>query len=133
MEDTDWRPGPSDRRIGKPEPVKLFLLCDWDGGGGCGNRPNGFIVKDEALAKKWVDNNTGSSYNTVKGVIVQRLEDIPEAQEALDRQKALDKLTDKEKQLLGLEPRRPASDLVPGKKIREITRGGTGLGLGPED
>jgi len=123
MEDTNWRPGGADRRIGKPVAVEFYELHNWDGGEGTINSPSGFIVQSKKLAEEWTKINMGSSYRTVKGILVQRLEDIPDAQDCLDRQKALDKLTDKEKQLLGLAPRRPASSLLPGKKIREITKG----------
>lgn len=103
--DTDWRPDAKEavtRRIGKPQPVEFYVLRNWDGGSGTSNRPNGFIVSKKELADEWTKGKNGCDYQTVKGILVQRLEDIPEAQEALKRQKALDKLTEEEKKLLGL-------------------------------
>ena len=105
MGDTDWRPttrGDTTRRISKPQPVEFYVLRDWDGGGGTSNRPNGFILNKKELADEWVKVTTGCDYQTVKGILVQRLEDIPAAQDILKRQKALEKLTPEEQKLLGL-------------------------------
>jgi hypothetical protein len=99
-----WPPKSPDRRISKPQPVVFYVLRDWDGGGGTSNRPNGFIVQDKKLADEWKKvGGTGVDYITYEGVMVQRLEDIPGAKDLLARQKALSKLTAKEKELLGLK------------------------------
>jgi hypothetical protein len=79
---------------------------------------------DSKLAAEWQKLNTGSSYFTYKGVLVHSLDQIPEAQDALKRQKALDKLTQEEKELLGLAPK--SAPLAPGSKIRGITSGKRG-------
>ena len=91
-----------ERRISKPEPVEFYALESWDGADGRTNRPTGFIVRSEEMAKQWVAQNNGASYKSMKGVLVGRLEDIPDAQKILARQKALAKLTDEDKKALGL-------------------------------
>ena len=98
MQDTDLRP----RRISSPEPIELYILKDWDGADGRANRTNGYIVRTKQLAEEWVANHTGSSYQSVSGIVVGNLTDIPQAKEMLARQKALAKLTPDEKKLLGL-------------------------------
>ena len=45
---------------------------------------------------------TGAEFRTLKGVIVNQYDDIGNVKDILDKQKAMDKLTDHEKTLLGL-------------------------------
>lgn len=91
-----------ERRIAKPTPVDFYELYNWDGADGRTNHSSGFIVGRKELAEEWAETGTGRSYRRMHGILVGRLEDIPEAQDALKRQKALDKLTEEEKKLLGL-------------------------------
>lgn len=106
MGDTDWRPGPNgartERRIPKPQPVEFYALENWDGTDGRTNRPTGFIVSKKELAEQWVKDHPGASYKSMQGVLVSRLEDIPDAQGILARQKALAKLSEADKKALGL-------------------------------
>ncbi len=99
-----WPPKSPERRIGKPRPVVFYVLREWDGGADTIHRPNGFMVQDKKLADEWKKTGgVGVDYITYEGVMVQRLEDIPGAKDIIARQKALNKLTDKEKELLGLK------------------------------
>ncbi len=84
------------------EHVTLYILEDYDGGSGFSNAPNGFIVKEEKLADEFKQKNPGSSYKIAKGVIIKSLDDMADAQIEKKKMAALDKLTEEEKNLLGL-------------------------------
>jgi S-adenosylmethionine synthetase len=83
--------------------IELYLLEDWDGGDGRGNRRNGIVTTSSSLAKQWKNKNAGASYDVINGTIINSLDDIEIALENEERRKALAKLTDRERRLLGLE------------------------------
>ena len=90
------------RRITAPQPVEFYELRFWDGGNGTTNPPSGFIVDKLELAEQWSTSGPGRDYRTTRGVLIHHLEDMPEAEEVLKRQKAMNKLTVAEQKLLGL-------------------------------
>lgn len=120
MEDTDWRPSPCpicgelreasrtpvcknpDCNPKPPKVIKIHILKDWDGAGGTTNTFSGFITENESVAKEWTKKNTGASYSTYSGILIDDLDHMDQAQIERKKQKALDKLTDEEKELLGL-------------------------------
>jgi hypothetical protein len=98
MEDTDWRPAPEP----KLEPITLYELREWDGADGRSNSPTGFVTKSAVVANEWSESGTGRDFRTMEGVIIERMSDIGPAKVEREKQKALGKLTAREKELLGL-------------------------------
>lgn len=123
MEDTDWRAPPI--RESKHEHVKLFVLRTYDGGEGFQNQPSGYVTKNKAVAEEWSKrNHGGNSYDVIDGILVNTLDELESAGIEREKQKALNKLTERERELLGLEDtsidqklaeriRRPASSIKP--------------------
>ena len=97
-----WTDNDTTRRIRPPEPVEFFVLREWDGGNGTSNTSSGYLTKARSVADDWSKTAPGRDYTRIRGVMIARLDDMPMAEEALKRQKALAKLTDEEKNLLGL-------------------------------
>lgn len=95
----------NERRIRPPAPLTVYELREWDGADGRSNRPNGFVTHRKTVAEEWAKSGTGRDYRTVDGILIDCLDDMPEAQEALAKKKALSKLTEEEKVLLGLKPK----------------------------
>lgn len=98
MKDPDWQPAPPT----KPELLELYVLKHWDGGAGTANRNSGYLVRSQGLAEAWVKYYPGASYDKINGVIIDSLADIEIAEKELKRRRALNKLTNEEKKLLGL-------------------------------
>ena len=83
--------------------IKLFSLEDYDGADGRSNSPSGFLTFDEFAAKEWNRVQSGNSYKTIEGILIDSLNAIPKAKEHLAKQKALSKLTPEEIKLLGIK------------------------------
>lgn len=105
MRDEDWRPGPTrqQRRVSEPKPITIFVLREWDGADGCTNPPTGYMTHKKSVAEEWVAGQNGRSYDKHEGVVINNLEQMPEAAIVIKRQKALAKLSDEDKEILGLK------------------------------
>ena len=82
--------------------IELYVLEDWDGADGRYNNPNGFITDSKSFADEWQKSKVGASYTTVKGILVRNQQELENGADEIEKQKAMEKLTDREKELLGL-------------------------------
>jgi len=86
----------------KMTPVSLYELRRWDGADGRSNRVTGFVTSDEAVAVEWCELDSGNDYNYIRGILIHSIDDMKSAAVELEKQKAIAKLTLRERQLLNL-------------------------------
>ena len=98
---------PNDLYIPPYSHIELFVLQDWDGSDGRHNRDNGLITDNKEFVDWFVETNQGASYKIVKGVMITRKEEMDNVQNELKKQKALSKLTEEERELLGFGKKKP--------------------------
>jgi hypothetical protein len=82
--------------------IKIYSLMRWDGGDGRSNTPSGYLTYNGAVATRWANLNVGQDFLLISGVLINSIADIKEAKDELDRHKALERLSPREKYLLGL-------------------------------
>lgn len=80
--------------------LNVFEICIWDGGGGS---RHGFYVESEEAAKEWVVKNNYDSYYKKTITIFDNLVDYEENSHEGLKKKALAKLSDAEKSILGIK------------------------------
>jgi hypothetical protein len=88
-------------------PITLYDLKEYDGADGRSNTSSGFVTTNQKLSLSWKKQVNGRSTSVMSGLLVETMEDIANGKNDLIRQNALDKLTEKEKLLLGLLPDQP--------------------------
>ena len=86
----------------KFETVAFYRLEEYDGGDGRGNQPTGLITKSKSLAEAWEESGIGRSVSIFSGTIIDNLGDLDLALKEIKRLKAIAKLTQEERELLGL-------------------------------
>lgn len=96
-------------------PISLWSLDDWDGGDGRFSTPSGMVTDDPEVAEAWRRSGTGRSAKGVGGVLIRDVAEIPRVREHRARMAALNKLTAKERKLLGLDE--PAGPGPSGKDL----------------
>lgn len=80
--------------------LTVFEVCIWDGGGGS---RHGFYVESEEAAKKWIVKNQYDSYYEKTITIFDDLVDYDENSLKGLKKRALAKLSDAEKVILGVK------------------------------
>ena len=85
----------------KMTPVSLYEL-QLNGADGRSNRATGFVTIDEAVAAEWCNLDSGNDYNYIRGILIHSIDDMKSAAVELEKQKAIAKLTLRERQLLNL-------------------------------
>ena len=80
--------------------LTVFEICIWDGGGGS---RHGFYVESEESAKEWIVKNKFDSYYEKIITIFDSLVDYEENSHEGLKKKALAKLSDAEKAILGIK------------------------------
>ena len=80
--------------------LNVFEIWIWDGGGGS---RHGFYVESEEAAKEWVTKNNYDSYYKKTITIFDNLVDYEENSHEGLKKKALAKLSDAEKSILGIK------------------------------
>lgn len=84
------------------EAITLYELREYDGGDGRSNYHTGFATRNVKVAKEWANSIRGRDFTVTSCIIVSSIDELEDAQEMRDREHALNKLTDREKKLLGL-------------------------------
>lgn len=82
--------------------VEVYELLDYDGADGRCNSSSGFVTFNKNVADAWCQFQNGNSTKSVKGVLIKSLDEIKDARVEVEKLKALSKLSDREKKLLGL-------------------------------
>lgn len=82
--------------------IVIYELRPYDGGDGRNMTSSGILTTDPELAKAWEKKVNGNSAHALRGFLISSLDEISAVNEAMDRARALMKLTARERALLGI-------------------------------
>ena len=82
--------------------IELWVLNDFDGSDGRYNRSAGYVTNSMDCAEEWLKKGFGRSHTRFEGVLIESMSDLEDAEILVRRQKALAKLTEDDKRILGL-------------------------------
>ena len=80
----------------------FYILRNYDGGNGLQNTISSIVTYDKKVAEAWCSKVRGNDYIKYTCVVAHSVNDLEDAEYNIERAKILEKLTDREKELLGL-------------------------------